>query len=56
MVVSKAIFAKIDRPKGIISFRRRKEDINGLLDLLEKSCHLIQRENMVYKIDQTTRA
>jgi 26S proteasome regulatory subunit N5 len=61
LVVSKSIFAKIDRPKGIINFRKRKEpneflndwsqNVNSLLDLLEGTCHLIQRENMVHKVE-----
>jgi len=61
LVVNKSIFAKIDRPAGIISFRKRKDaneflnewsvNVNGLLDLLEKTCHLVQREHMVHKIE-----
>jgi len=61
LVVSKSIFAKIDRPTGIVSFRKRKDaneflnewsvNVNDLLDLLEKTCHLVHRENMVHKIE-----
>jgi 26S proteasome regulatory subunit N5 len=61
LVVGKSIFAKIDRPAGIINFRKRKDaneflnewssNVNGLLDLLEKTCHLVHRENMVHKIE-----
>jgi 26S proteasome regulatory subunit N5 len=61
LVTSKIIYAKIDRPKGIIDFRKRKDaneflnewsiNVNGLLDLLEKTCHLVQREHMVHKIE-----
>lgn len=61
LVVNKSIFAKIDRPQGIISFRKRKEaneflnewsaNVNNLLDLLEKTCHLVHREHMVHKIE-----
>lgn len=61
LVVEKSIFAKIDRPSGIISFRKRKDpneilnewsnDVSHLMGLLEKTCHLINRENMIYKIE-----
>jgi len=57
MVSSKTVWAKIDRPKGIVSFRKRQEpsdvlnnwshDVKDLLNLLDKTCHLIQRESMV---------
>jgi len=62
LVTGKTIFAKIDRPQAIISFRKRKEpseflnqwasNIGDLLTLVEKTCHLIHRENMVNKIEQ----
>lgn len=61
LVTGKSIFAKIDRPKGIISFNKRKNpneflnewssNVGNLLDLIENTCHLIHRENMVHKID-----
>ncbi|CAM9289227.1 unnamed protein product [Scytosiphon promiscuus] len=54
-------YAKIDRPKGIISFDKRKpseeilsewnSDIGQLLQLVERSCHLINKENMLHKIE-----
>jgi len=60
LVVKKSIFAKIHRPMGIVNFRKRKDaneflnewsvNVNNLLDLLEKTCHLVHRENMVHKI------
>jgi len=63
LVTGKTIFAKIDRPKGIISFKKRKDpnefltewsgNINELLKLLENTCHLIHRENMVYKVENS---
>lgn len=56
---SNEIFLKIDRPAGIVSFEIKKiaeeilsdwsSDINKLLNLMESTCHLINRENMVYK-------
>jgi len=61
LVVAKVIFAKIDRPNGIINFKRKKDpnellnewstNISELLNLVESTCHLIARENMVHKIN-----
>lgn len=61
LVVSKMIFAKIDRPKGIISFRPIREagelldtwshSIGELLDVMEKTSHLVQRETMLHQIN-----
>jgi len=58
LVVAKSIYAKIDRPKKIISFLRPKDpserlndwsqNISNLLDLVEKTTHLIHRETMVH--------
>ena len=60
MVIAKQVFAKIDRPKGIVVFAKPKtpndllnewsSDIGALLQGLEKTCHLIHKENMVHKI------
>uniref|UniRef100_A0A7S4B3L0 PCI domain-containing protein n=2 Tax=Chrysotila carterae TaxID=13221 RepID=A0A7S4B3L0_CHRCT len=60
MVTKKQIYARIDRPAGVISFVAPKSpsellndwsgDISQLLNLLEGSCHLIHKENMVHKI------
>ncbi|KAI8068249.1 PCI domain-containing protein [Gongronella butleri] len=60
LVVSKTIHARIDRPAGIISFQVKKDannilndwsrDINKLLNLVEKTCHLISKEEMVHSI------
>jgi len=58
MVSSAVVWARIDRPRGNVNFTKRKEpsevlndwshNISDLLGLLEKSCHLIHRENMVH--------
>ena len=58
LVSGGTIYARIDRPKGIVSFCAPKEatdilndwsrNVSGLLDVVEKTCHLIQRENMVH--------
>ncbi|KAI8970206.1 PCI domain-containing protein [Mycotypha africana] len=60
LVVSKTIYARIDRTAGIINFQTKKDaneilnnwsnDINTLLNLIEKTCHLISKEEMVHSI------
>jgi len=60
MVSKKQVYARINRPKGIIDFRAPKSpnellndwssDIAALLTKLEGTCHLIHKENMVHKI------
>eukprot|EP00271_Cylindrocystis_brebissonii_P017682 TRINITY_DN468_c0_g1_i1.p1 TRINITY_DN468_c0_g1~~TRINITY_DN468_c0_g1_i1.p1 ORF type:complete len:475 (+),score=126.24 TRINITY_DN468_c0_g1_i1:309-1733(+) len=60
MVVSKALFAKIERPTGNVSFRAPQDSnevLNGwvgniekLLELVESSCHQIHKEAMVHKV------
>ncbi|KXZ45928.1 hypothetical protein GPECTOR_49g512 [Gonium pectorale] len=66
LVVAKAISAKIDRPAGIITFAAAaapEEQLNGwagniakLLDLVDKSCQLIEKEAMVHKVALTSSA
>ena len=51
---------KIDRPIGIVDFveKQRPEevltewsnDMAKMMQLMESTCHLIHRENMVYKV------
>ena len=60
MVTNKQVYARIDRPKGIVTFAKSKtanallndwsSDIGSLLTKLESACHLIHKENMVHKI------
>ncbi|CAG8526886.1 12562_t:CDS:10 [Ambispora gerdemannii] len=60
LVVSKTIYAKIDRPDGIVSFATPKDantvlndwsnNVNSLLGLIEKTCHLITKEEMLHSI------
>mmetsp|Transcript_995 Transcript_995/g.1258 ORF Transcript_995/g.1258 Transcript_995/m.1258 type:complete len:438 (-) Transcript_995:270-1583(-) len=60
MVSNDGFFAKIDRPEGVIAFTRAKpseeilsewnSDISQLLGLVERTCHLINKENMLHKI------
>lgn len=55
-----SLFVKIDRPAGIVSFQQPKapeailsdwaSDMSKLMNLMEGTCHLINRENMVHKI------
>jgi len=64
MVTSKQLYAKIDRNAGIISFARKQTaneivdvwsgDISSLLSLVENTCHLINKENMMYMSDTKT--
>ena len=54
------VYLKINRPEGIISFSQPRavedvlsdwaSDIGSLMHLMESTCHLIRRENMVHKI------
>eukprot|EP01095_Lingulamoeba_sp_RSL-Kostka_P017777 TRINITY_DN945_c1_g1_i1.p1 TRINITY_DN945_c1_g1~~TRINITY_DN945_c1_g1_i1.p1 ORF type:complete len:460 (-),score=153.12 TRINITY_DN945_c1_g1_i1:209-1588(-) len=58
LVSNGSIYAKIDRIKGIICFSKPKDaseilnewssNVDGLLVLLEKTTHLIHRENMIH--------
>eukprot|EP00873_Tetraselmis_striata_P044662 jgi/Tetstr1/464926/TSEL_009660.t1 len=60
MVVSKALYARVDRPAGFVRFNERTEpsqilnkwsnNMAKLLDLVEKSCQQIQKESMQYKV------
>ena len=54
------IYARLDRPAGIITFAAPKSpnellndwssDISQMLNLIEGACHLIHKENMIHKI------
>lgn len=56
MVSDKQLFAKIDRPTGIITFQQKQSpndvlnswasDVGDLLGLIENTCHLIAKEHM----------
>jgi 26S proteasome regulatory subunit N5 len=58
LVCSKFIFAKINRPAGIVKFGQKEDysarlndwsgSISKMLDLVENTCHLIQKEQMVH--------
>ncbi|KYR01580.1 26S proteasome non-ATPase regulatory subunit 12 [Tieghemostelium lacteum] len=61
LVTNKTIYARIDRPLGICNFIQSNDphkmlnswgaNITSLLDLVEKTNHLIQREFMIHKIN-----
>lgn len=58
MVVNKRLTAKINRLSGIVVFQKTKNvndvlndwnyDLRHLLDKIEQTCHLINREKVVY--------
>jgi len=57
LVVSKSIYARIDRPEGIVRFGKLQKteqklndwaaSIDNVLDLVQDTCHLIQKEKMI---------
>ncbi|RHY62502.1 hypothetical protein DYB38_005837 [Aphanomyces astaci] len=60
LVSNGSVYAKIDRPAKIISFHKTQSpeelltnwstDISELLRLVETTCHLINKENMIHKV------
>lgn len=58
LVCSKFVFARINRPAGIVKFGAKQDSTDRLndwsgsiakmLDLVENTCHLIQKEQMVH--------
>ena len=60
MVSNAGLFCKIDRPQKIANFDQPKPseeilsdwaaDISNMLNLVEMTCHLINKENMIHKI------
>eukprot|EP00112_Aurelia_sp_Birch-Aquarium-sp1_P020093 Seg5094.1 transcript_id=Seg5094.1/GoldUCD/mRNA.D3Y31 product="26S proteasome non-ATPase regulatory subunit 12" protein_id=Seg5094.1/GoldUCD/D3Y31 len=63
LVTSKTVYAKIDRPSGIVTFRPVKDandilnewshNITDLMSLLNKATHLITKEQMVHQLIET---
>lgn len=59
LVSSGTVWAKIDRPAGVVSFQKKKDtsehlnawsnDMGQLLNLVEATSHLIQREHAISK-------
>lgn len=57
----KSLWAKIDRPARIVSFSKPNDadatlnnwasNVSSLLELVERTCHLVHRETMVHNID-----
>jgi 26S proteasome regulatory subunit N5 len=60
LVVNKTIFARMDRPAGVITFTKPQDptvmlnewsnSIHSLLDLIVKTNHLITKEEMVHSL------
>jgi 26S proteasome regulatory subunit N5 len=60
MVTSKALYARIDRPAGVVTFKKPQKpnellndwsgDISKLLNLVESTCHQIHKETMVHNL------
>jgi len=60
LVSKNVIFAKMDRPTGVVVFQKRQDpnevlnnwssNISSLLEILEKTTHLISREVMVHNV------
>ncbi|BGP31089.1 proteasome regulatory particle subunit [Rhodotorula toruloides] len=58
LVTSKTVYAKIDRPAGVVTFVKPKtgdevlnewsSDVHKLMGLVEKTCHLIAKEHAVH--------
>jgi len=65
LVVSKTIYAKIDRPARLVSFEKRRDadevlnewsaNMKSLLGLLERIDHLITKEEMMARIQPVTK-
>lgn len=63
MVMSKDLWARIDRVDGIVSFIKKKdsagatadwsEGIDHVLGQVTTACHLIQKEYMIHKVSET---
>ena len=59
-MTKKTIFARIDRPAGIVSFRQLKDpnevlnewssNLTSLMALVSKTTHLINKEEMVHTL------
>ena len=60
LVVKGTVYARIDRPAGIVTFRETKDpnevlnewshNLNSLMALVSKTTHLINKEEMVHSI------
>ena len=62
LVLKKTIYARMDRPAGVITFRQTKDagdvlnewstSLNALMMLVSKATHLIHKEEMVHGVLQ----
>ncbi len=65
LVSGKSVYAKIDRPAGIVDFEPKKEeadrlndwtnDLGKLLDLVERTSHVIGKELAIHRAGLTVR-
>ena len=60
LVIKKTIYARIDRPAGVVNFREVKDpnevlnewsrNLSSLMALVSKTTHLINKEEMIHSI------
>lgn len=59
LVTDKSVYARIDRPAGIVDFRKKRNvndvlnawsgDVSKMLDLVEKTNHLVSKEYAMHE-------
>lgn len=59
LVTDKSVYARIDRPAGIVDFRKKRNvndvlnawsgDVSKMLDLVEKTSHLVSKEYAMHE-------
>lgn len=59
LVTDKSIYARIDRPAGIVDFRKKRNvndvlnawsgDVSKMFDLVEKTSHLVSKEYAMHE-------
>ncbi|EIW73687.1 hypothetical protein TREMEDRAFT_71025 [Tremella mesenterica DSM 1558] len=62
LVTDKTVFARIDRPKGVVNFQKKlgmhqvlnswSADVGNVLTLVEKTSHLISKEYAIHEANQ----
>lgn len=58
-MTDKSVYARIDRPAGIVDFRKKRNvndvlnawsgDVSKMLDLVEKTSHLVSKEYAMHE-------
>eukprot|EP01127_Copromyxa_protea_P012018 TRINITY_DN308_c0_g2_i1.p1 TRINITY_DN308_c0_g2~~TRINITY_DN308_c0_g2_i1.p1 ORF type:complete len:437 (+),score=117.79 TRINITY_DN308_c0_g2_i1:534-1844(+) len=61
LVVNNSVYARINRLSGVVVFKKSQtpsevlndwgSNVESLLKIVENTCHLIERENMVHKVE-----